>query len=183
MKKFISVLLGLILVCPCFAETRTIKTYSPARNFNGYYGKYNGISDYSYAKLSEMENAVFGRNYAGQQILSRIDRLEDRVFNRLYPNASPEERIANLLHNYNNTVNQSTQAPVTNKLKTVVNDITSSFFGTPTGYTPPLSYPDYNWNNNGIRQNYGNYGDYYGNNGWHKYGHNYGTGSGVHIID
>ncbi len=183
MKKIIFALLGLILICPCFAETRTIKTYSPASDINGYYGKYNGISDYSYTKLAEIENAVFGRNFAGQKILSRIERLEYRVFNRLYPDSSPEQRIANLVHNYNNAVSQSTQPPVTNKLKTVVNDITSSFFGAPTGYTPPISDPYYNRSYNGMGQNYGSYSDYYGNNGWHKYEHNYGTGSGVHIID
>lgn len=183
MKNFLVLLIILSAVCPSFAESRIIKTYAPAPNANGYYGSYNGVSDYSYAKLAEMENAVFGRNYAGQQLQSRLDRLEDRVFNRLYPDTSPEQRINNLLYNYNRAISQNTLAPSGNKLKTIVNDITSSFFGTPTGYTPPISDTYSNWGSNGFGQRYGSYSDYYGNNGWHRYGRSAGTGSSVHILD
>ena len=187
MKKILVLLCLSVMTLPVMAESRIIKTYSPVSNSSGYYNTQNyGISDYSYNKLGEMESYLFGKTYAGQNIVSRIERLEDAVFNRFYPDSSPEQRIASLAYNYNrnNNITNTQQQSQGSKFKSVMRGISNSILGVPTGYTPPVyGDPYYSWGNNGFGQHYGNYSDYYGSNGWHRYGRGINSGSGVHIID
>ena len=178
MKKIFVLFLVLFSVQSIvLAETRTITTSTPAYNYN--YNRYP-ISDYAYNRLSEIEDNIFGHDFYGQNIITRIERLEDAVLNHRYPNSSVEQRINNIIYTYNRNTSANSN---TGTLKKIVNGLNSALVGTPTGYTPPISDPYYNWSSNGFGQNYGNYSDYYGRNGWHRYGKNIGTGTGIQIID
>ena len=136
-----------------------------------YYSNYeNQIQQQNNPKLSEIENALYGHTYAEQELLARIERLENTIYNRYYPNYPLEQRLNNLIYNYN----RRNHIARTNKIKRIVNSINSAFVGVPTGYTPPISDPYYN--------GYGSGSYYYGNNGWGYRNSGIGTGSGVRIL-
>ena len=122
-------------------------------------------------KLLEIENALYGHTFAEQELLARIERLENAIYNRYYPNYPLEQRINNLIYNYN----QRNKLARTNRIKRIVNDLSTTFTGVPTGFTPPISDPYYN--------GCGNNRYYYGNNGWRYYNNSFGTGSGIRILD
>jgi hypothetical protein len=176
-KLFLLFVLFLSAVYPAFSETRYVTTSSPMPNTSGYYyGGYNdNISRYNYNKLEEIENSMYGRNFVGENLIRRLERLENTAFNHLYPNTAPENRIANLIYYYNK---RNVSNNTTSKLKSFLNGLSSNFIGVPTGYTPPIDPYYY-----GASPNYGNYSDYYGNNGWYRNGKSVGSGGGVHIID
>ncbi len=177
MRNLLILFILLFAACPSYSESRFVTTSSPLPNSSYYYGGYNdNISAYNYNKLEEIENSMYGRNFVGENIVRRLERLENTAFNHLYPNVAPENRIANLIYYYNkrNVANNSTS-----KLKNFLNGLSSNFIGVPTGYTPPID-PYQSWN---ASSGYGNYSDYYGNNGWYRNGKNVGSGGGVHIID
>ncbi len=165
---------------PVFAATRYVTTQTPIRN-NYYDGNYTA-GDYNSNKLSDVEMSVYGRTYQNQNLNTRLNRLERTVFNRTYPNTSLEQRINNLIVNYNNNTNVT---PVNNsggKWRNILDTVSSSFMGCPTGLTPPVN-PYYSYGSNGYGSNYGRYRDYYGTNGWFRNNRQFGTGTGVHIID
>lgn len=179
----------LLVICSCAqvkADTRYVTTSTPIPN-SSY--AYNYQDDYGSAKLAEIESSILGRHYIGQNIDLRLNRLEQTVFNRTYPNSTITQRIDNLVVYHNNNSgrfanNNNTINPVSsnNKVKGIINGITSSFFGTPTGLTPPIN-PYYSYGSNGYGSNYGDYQDYYGNNGWYRKNNSIGNNTGVHILD
>lgn len=132
-----------------------------------YQGTLNGQPDTD--RLLEIEKALYGHTYAEQELLARIERLENTIYNRYYPDYTIDQRLNNLIYNYN----KRNQIARTNRIKRIVNGINSTFVGVPTGFTPPINDPYYN--------GYGSY--YYGNNGWRYYNNNIGTSSGIKILD
>ncbi len=177
MKKLVSLLTVFVFTIPCMSYAETVTTSSPLpQNYT------NGTTQgYDASRLSNIEMSVFGRNYNGQDINSRLNRLEKSVFNRTYPNSTFQQRIDNLVVNYKNG---SRLSPVNSsgKVKSIVNSLNSSLFGTPTGFTPPIN-PYYSYGDNSYGSNYGDYRDYYSNHGWYRRGNSVGTGTGIHIID
>ena len=179
MKKILIVFTLLGLIMPAYAATRYVTTEPPLpRN---YYRNYD-IRDYNSNKIADVEMKVYGRTYQSQNILTRLNRLERSIFNRTYPNTSVEQRINNLIVNYNNNSNVTPINDSNSKLKNIIDSVSSTFFGTATGMTPPIN-PYYSYGSNGYGSNYGRYQDYYGTNGWMRNNSQIGSGSGVHIID
>lgn len=170
-------------IIPTYSGTRYITTTGPAQEYS------NEAYSYGLNKIAEIEKNIYGQAFNGQNIVSRIERLEMDVFNRTYPNSSVDQRINNLIYTYkHNTQVVDSHADKTGKIKNILNGLGSAFLGVPTGYTPPIytdpySTPYYSIGSNGIGQHYGQYGDYYGNNGWHRQHHGYGSGTGIHILD
>ena len=140
----------------------------------------NRVSDYGYNRLAEAEEYLFGDNYASQNLIVRIERLEDSIFGRRYPNSTIEQRVNNIIYNYNRTASTNSNYKKT-KFRNIMDGFNQAFFGVPTGYTPPIyTDPYYNWDNG---RRYGSYNDYYGRNGWRRYNSSTGTGSGIYRID
>lgn len=178
MKKFLSILTLLVFTVPAFAATRYVTTSTPLKN--NYYNNYSA-DNYANSRLTDMEMSVFGRNYYGQNITTRLSRLEQAMFNRTYPNSTIEQRLDSLTANYNNNTN-FTPVNSSGKIKSIINGVSSSLFGTATGMTPPIN-PYYSYGRGGYGSNYGNYRDYYGTDGWRMRNNSIGTGTGIHIID
>lgn len=180
MKKFIIALVLCGTISPVSAAMRYVTTQTPIQN--NYYNNY-AVRDYENNKISDVEMSVYGRTYQNQNINLRLNRLEQTVFNRTFPNTNIEQRINNLIVNYNNNTNTM---PVNNnsggKLKNIIDSVSSSFFGCPTGMTPPVN-PYYSYGSNGYGTDYGNYQDYYGNNGWFRNHNQVGNSTGIHILD
>ena len=101
-----------------------------------------------------------------------------KVFGRQYPNSTVEQRVNNIIYNYNRSTSNNNYKRT--KFKNIIDGFHQTFFGVPTGYTPPI-YTNPYYIDNGHR--YGSYNDYYGNNGWRRYNSSAGTGSSIHIID
>ena len=183
MRNLLIIALFMVIVPACDASSFSISSIpvssavvSPAyNNYNYYNNGVNNVSAFSINKLAEIENAAYGQCYPNENLITRVERLESALYNRRYPNYSIDRRINNLIYTYN----RNNQGARTNTFKRLIRNLNNAIVGYPTGYTPPIdSYYNYGYN-----PNYGSYNDYYGNNGWYRYGHNAGTGAGVHIID
>lgn len=55
----------------------------------------------SYSNISQIEQALFGRNYSHQNISARLSRIERSLFTTTYPNATNTQRIDNIISNFN----------------------------------------------------------------------------------
>ena len=182
MKKLFFVLVSIAISLPVSADN-ILKNNIATLQDRGFYNcgnitQNNRISDYGYSRLAEAEEYLFGNNYANQNLLTRIERLEDNIFGRQYPNSTVEQRVNNIIYNYNrNTANNNYKRT---RFKNIIDGFHQTFFGVPTGYTPPIYTNPYYLDNG---RSYGSYNDYYGNNGWRRYNSSAGTGSSIHIID
>lgn len=56
----------------------------------------------SYSKISQAEQTILGQTYETQNINIRLNRLEQTLFNRTYPKMPYEQRVNNIIMNYNN---------------------------------------------------------------------------------
>ena len=165
---------------PTLAESFAVLQDNGFRNLGNVLVSNNNISDYNYSKIAEAEEYLFGENFASQNLMTRLERLEDNIFGRRYTNTSIEQRVNNIIYNYNRNANSNTTYKKT-KFRNIIDGLNQTFFGVPTGYTPPIyTNPYYNWDD-GSR--YGSYNDYYGHNGWHRYNTGVNTGSRIRIID
>jgi len=179
MRKILTVLALLTIISPVFGATRYVTTQTPLNN--NYYNT-GAIRDYEIRKVSDVEMSVYGRTYQNQNIKTRLNRLEQTVFNRTFPNSNIEQRINNLIVNYNNNTDIMPVNNSNSKWKNILDSVSSSFFGCPTGMTPPVN-PYYSYGSNGYGTNYGDYQDYYGSNGWFRNNRQIGNSTGIHIID
>lgn len=137
---------------------------------------FNQINQYpniSKAGLSRLEAKVFGRNYAQNDVQSRIERLEQELLGAVQEgDLTPRyETVKTAANSYNNNMAQQCyQNPAAGRggLRGILGVLGSAFVGNGmmTGYTPSM---DPFFNNN----NYGNsYGNGYGNNYGNNYGYN-----------
>lgn len=60
-----------------------------------------GNSDLNYSALNRIEQAMFGRVYAGLNITTRLSKIEKSLFNATYPSAPTNQRIDNIISNFN----------------------------------------------------------------------------------
>ena len=146
--------------------------------------------------LSGMEKKVLSQNFGQDNTQRRIERLEEQVFGAVQSGDVDSRykalQIAVRNYNRNNILSPTTVANT--GWKGILNNIGSSIMGgTMTGFTPPINpyYGNgYNSNNNlipfasgnGIYQGYGISRGPFGysyNDGFS----NYGTGTGVTILD
>ena len=185
-------MLTLLLAFGCFlatfAETRTFSTISPLPNnyyspYNNYYNT-NQLQKINYSRLTQIERAVLGRSYGSQNLQSRLNRLESKVFNTTYPAMALNQRIDNLMMNYNQMNNWSNNyscTPANKNWQGVVSRIFSQ--GTMTGFTPPItssSYYDsdfFPYYSNGLNQSVQT------NHGYYNQFQNNGASTGVTILN
>ncbi|HNW25441.1 MAG TPA: hypothetical protein PLG15_03685 [Candidatus Gastranaerophilaceae bacterium] len=84
---------------------------------------YNQVNNADYQKITQIENSLYGKNFAYQDILIRLSRIEKNIFNRTYPNLSLSQRVDNIVANYN----QTTQYP--NISKNTLSKMEMKIFG------------------------------------------------------
>lgn len=77
----------------------------------------------NYSNISKLEQTLFNRTFAEQNITIRLSRLEKKLFNTTYPNANSNKRIDNIISN----CNQAMKYP--NISKNVLSDLEEKVFG------------------------------------------------------
>ena len=55
----------------------------------------------NYANIERVETALFGQSYVNQSLPIRLSRIEKSLFTTTYPNSSNEQRIDNIISNFN----------------------------------------------------------------------------------
>lgn len=55
----------------------------------------------NYSDINKIEQALFGRTYVNQAISGRLSRIEKSLFTTTYPNATSDQRIDNIISNFN----------------------------------------------------------------------------------
>lgn len=55
----------------------------------------------NYADIGRIEQSLFGRTFAGQNISMRLSRIEKSLFTTTYPNSTDVQRIDNIISNFN----------------------------------------------------------------------------------
>lgn len=134
MRGFIILFLVFFINTSLVVNADTV--YKTARLIdNGYI---NDVPKSSIKKLAEIENALYGQAYIDQALLARIERLENTVYHRYYPSSPIDERLDNLIYNYN--YGRNNRITRTNRIKRIVDTINSTFIGAPTGFTPPIGW-------------------------------------------
>ncbi len=176
MRKLLAiglVILGVLISGEAFAESRTVTVTSP------YYG--NTTSAYS-NDLRHVEQYLFGRGYYDDSINSRLNRIEQEIFNKCYSKLNTAQRMNNILANYRRNQYQSNNY-LSNYYDNVPRrrGLLNRFIGYPTGFTPPIinTNPFDNIRTPGFSRGFVN------NRGGYSYRNSYPTtgGIGVTILD
>lgn len=163
MKKFLIIAALFIFSVPAFSAVRYVTTSAPMHNSYRTMPRYNTINrPYTH---------YHGNRYNPPPKIRKYNKYKNynRNYNRLrsyYPGTST----------YYTTGNS------TGGLGGFFQNLKTSFFGTPTGLTPPIN-PYYSYGPNSYGSNYGDYQDYYSNRGWAMRNKEIGTGTGVQILD
>ena len=55
----------------------------------------------NYSDINKIEQALFGKTFANQDISVRLSRIEKSLFTTTYPNATSDQRIDNIISNFN----------------------------------------------------------------------------------
>lgn len=167
------------------AQAYTVKQLQnvPVNQNYGYYSEDNLYNN----DLSMVEKYLFGKTYTKENNNTRLERIEQRLFQNNYQSMSLSQRMNNILSNYRGNdyyngysnsysrTGNSYYRPTTAK-----NRIMNSLIGQPTGYTPDITNSPY-LNRFGPSYSRG----YYGSNGWgyHNSFNPTMTGAGIHILD
>lgn len=178
MKNLLSGLLVLLLAGNiALAETKVITTRTtvPANN--------NMYANPAYNRdLCTVEGYLFGGDYRDDNLLSRLSRIERKLFGRVYSNMSNAQRMNNILANYRDDYNNKNYlADYYGYNRNPAQRILNRFMGQPTGFTPSIigtPFDSYGSFPGGINRGY------YSNRG---YGYNNSVpasmGAGIHILD
>lgn len=174
MKKFIvyTLLLLIFAQSEVFSDTRTVTTYTQVPS----YGNYN--NNIYNSDLTVIEEYLFGTSYKKENYLQRMNRIEKRIFNKIFTDITPTERMNNILANYRNDYYYNNYLP-NNRNKTFGERLMDRFIGYPTGYTPPVMNTPYNDYGYPIGINRG----YTSNRGYGFHNYSPSTGAGIHILE
>lgn len=172
--SFILILANSAVQLGTFAESRIIRTVSnvPVSNYDN--NMYN-------AELYRIENYLFGTCFVKNDLQTRLNRIEKRIFNQTFSNMMIAQRMNNILANYRDDYNNRNYLTDSYSNSTVVDRIRNRMIGQPTGFSPsvinatPFGMGTYNPTfNRGFTSNRG-------------YGYSNSipatTGMGIHILD
>ena len=122
---------------------------------------------------------IYNQNYYDASGFNRLSQFEQSFYGRTYSNLPFDERMNNLIMNYNNNYNSnySKVSSKSRKINNFMNGLSNIFYGMPTGMTPQIQ-PTY-----GIDPNWGRQNQYYGRDGWRVNNESIGSGMGVKILD
>lgn len=170
------------------AESRTVVTQKPYYYPNNYREPY-------FSDLGALEKYVFNRTYPRENIITRIQRLENEAFGAV--------QSGDMYLRYDRVKSAVLSRPKNDGKMSLLRTIGNYFAGQMTGYTPPIDnsiYSPYNYTPNVFSQNLPQafsqtpYPTTYDNGRMIEYGspfnhgyrlNNFGTGSssGVHILN
>ena len=163
MKKIFVIAFLFIFSVPAFSAVRYVTTSTPVPHSYRTMPHYNTINrPYTHVRRNRYNTPRKIRKYNKYRDYNRYNN----GLNSYYPGTST----------YYTTGNS------TGGLGGFFHNLKTSFFGTPTGLTPPVN-PYYSYGPNSYGSNYGDYQDYYGNRGWAIRNKQIGTGTGVQILD
>jgi len=58
-------------------------------------------NNFNVTAVNRIEQSLFGRSFANQNVVSRLSRIEKSLFNTTYPSASTTQRLDNIISNFN----------------------------------------------------------------------------------
>lgn len=58
-------------------------------------------NNFNVSAVNRIEQSLFGRSFASQNVASRLSRIEKSMFNATYPTAPVTQRLDNIISNYN----------------------------------------------------------------------------------
>jgi hypothetical protein len=134
----------------------------------------------NYAALAQAERTILGRTFEHQNVDVRLNRLERNVFRRTHPELPYDQRINNVLNNYNRDIAGNLSG---GGWRNVLGNFIMG--GVPTGATPPLHWgmDPYSMGFIDQRGAGGDAGYYTGNRGWGYSNNSVGSRTGVTILD
>lgn len=87
-----------------FPPLQPIGGVNPIQNYSNITSTADPFADPSgmnYPDISRIESSLFGHSFDGQNISSRLSRIERTLFTTTYPNSSNAQRIDNIISNFN----------------------------------------------------------------------------------
>ena len=179
MYKFLICLIIFMSVLPIYAQTITTRRpYYHQNNYNRYYNPYHH-KNYILPKdnLSALEKYALKKSYSRESDISRLERLEDLTFGSI--------QSGDIMSRYKNVENAILSRPSSNYNKqSFLNNLSNYFSGQMTGYTPSLdSWFDKSYSPSYSASRIDQYTNGIFGNGFRVMNSNYGTGSGVKILD
>lgn len=81
-------------------QSEPVQQINQNNNFNTF-DNYNNVNNTSNTNLSKIEYTLYGRSFESQNIGIRLGRIEKSLFSTTYPNQSYEQRIDNIISNFN----------------------------------------------------------------------------------
>lgn len=163
----------------------TPKRYNYGYNYNPSVYNHRINRNFNPSRLADVERSLYGRTYDKQSSKARLNRLEKSIFHRTYSGMPLNQRMDNLIMNYNNSYPDSftRNTTRTGKLTNMINGLNNMFYGTPTGLTPQVQ-PYFGFGTTSPNSSdWGRQSSYYGNNGWAIRNEQIGSGVGVKILD
>lgn len=179
---------------------------SDSQRIDNIISNFNQINKYpniSQNELSRLESRIFSQNFAQDNPQRRIERLEQQLFGAIQSGSliSRYEAIKMAAKSYNRNNLYNSGGIMQGGWKGLAANLGSSMLGgTMTGFTPPINpYSNYNYGANGLNNYYNTYANpYSGNSGiyrgmrtnrglggysYHDCFNDFGTGTGVSILD
>lgn len=112
MKRVLFILCLLLAVgeskvncAPFFQPIQPIGTAVPVENYGN---SITSVADpfatpnnFNVSAVNRIEQSLFGRSFASQNVASRLSRIEKSMFNTTYPTAPATQRLDNIISNYN----------------------------------------------------------------------------------
>ena len=198
MKKYAICLFVLISILPVFAD---FVTYNKPRNFNSnlnttasnrfyknqlkpYHYNTTPIVNLSKKNINALEKYALNKSYRNESDIERLIRLENLAFGAT--------QIGDLNTRYNNVEQAILARPKNNFRTSTLNNLTNYFIGQSTGFTPNIFRNNYknlsNFNSYPYIPSYSNNNIEHYSNGifggvWGFFGHYFGNGTSVKILD
>ncbi len=203
MLKYILLLLFVLNINSAFAATYTNGNFSPYYNNyqtagsrlntytqnryrtpirNRHYSHHHPYSSYNRLpanSLSALERYALKKNYAREDEISRLERLESLAFGSV--------QRGDIESRYKNVENAILSRPQTNYKKSLLSNLGNFFAGQATGYTPginsfnaqPYPYNTPSYSTSRVEQ----YSNGMFGGGWGMMNQNFGNGSSIRILD
>jgi hypothetical protein len=97
-KKILILSVLLVFANPAAAyKVTTFQPLQPMQPLSSYNSASSGFE--SYPKITQVEAFLFKRGYEGENIYTRLDRIEQRIFRRRFPDMPLAGRVENILAN------------------------------------------------------------------------------------
>lgn len=112
MKRVLFILCFLVVVnesrvdsAPFLQPIQPIGTAAPVENYGNSIARaadpFVTPNNFNLTAVNRIEQSLFGRSFANQNVASRLSRIEKSMFNATYPTAPATQRLDNIISNFN----------------------------------------------------------------------------------